>query len=375
MVQECFGEFIKKARKRSGLTQEQLAEGMTLLCGIEVQQQTISNWERSVNAPLDRLTFLNLARALAHFRGFDDLEDVNRMLAIAGQGALHEFEVEQFFRSLPASTAEQGSNGSRNGDAGGAKHEGARPQQPESGARGGEGSGGNAGGLTAPPGNSPASHPWYRRVIGGASRLREVLEKPPIYGMLAALLLATATVCATWVSPAAWTAPHQLVLIIIGLWTTTLLLIVPPRDLEQLDDDGPWKRLKLFRLSGAACGVTVLVGVLLLVEATLRLLFGNAPTTPVYLVLAPFLLAFAYAGGLDVQYWFNRRQGQHEVFSPRSALYVSLLMLAAQALVVLSLFLMYMQVGDLLWILLLLTAPGLMLWAAIRNSRRVEVPS
>ncbi|MGH2542038.1 MAG: hypothetical protein ACRDIB_04555, partial [Ardenticatenaceae bacterium] len=281
----------------------------------------------------------------------------------ADQGALHEAELAEWFRGLETAAGE--------------RQQITREQLP-AGTAGDQSTERVADGennLNPPDQRSMNEEqpdgPWHRRVVAGAARLQEVAAPPERYGTVGAIAIATWAIGSAWQLPGRWQLWFHALLLLLALWAGSLLLAWPPSH-EELRIRGtyPWRWLKLFRLSGTACGVFVAVGLLWWLEALVRVLFqATMAGWLVYMLLLPGVI-FAYAGGLDVQYWFYRRREENAAFYIRTAVQVTAMILVAQALFVAANHLMVPYLSGAFWHILLLTPAIMMLFFALRGGSR-----
>ncbi len=97
MERETFGILVRQARRRSRLTQSELAKRMMEQSGQYIHQQQISYWECGTHRPSDRDLLLLLCQVLVRSKGIETVEEVQKLLHVAQAGALHPAERLHWF--------------------------------------------------------------------------------------------------------------------------------------------------------------------------------------------------------------------------------------------------------------------------------------
>lgn len=104
-----FGCSLDEARRRSGLTQQMFADRITdALENGSVSQQAVAGWCYGHSLPGSRDKYLALCQVLFHNRGLQSMEEMNKLLGFAGEGALHGFEIRQWLPELTPATEKRG---------------------------------------------------------------------------------------------------------------------------------------------------------------------------------------------------------------------------------------------------------------------------
>lgn len=329
MASKDFGRRLDSARRRAGMTQGRLAEALGTASGEEVSQQKVSNWCRGENLPGDRATLVTLCRVLAAHGGFASRTEAETLLHAADQGALHPNEVIGFPPDWAMSTNGAGAEAS-NG------HGNALPPGANGAGRGqndatGDGDGAVGNGPTHASGSTDDGEPWYSRVVARVGVVQTALERPEIGGAAGAMIGSAVVVGAAWLLLGAAAGGAVLPAVALGaaLWGSTALITLLPAEVEPPFRSERWWRLKRYRLSGAAAGVMVQVGLLLCGEGLYRLLFGGSASPALLFPLAALGALFAYAGGAEVQRAFARGSAGDDFYMHASR-NVALMMLAAQ---------------------------------------------
>ncbi len=214
--------------------------------------------------------------------------------------------------------------------------------------------------------------PWYRRVVEALATFQDAWDEPDRYGTVGSVVVVAWLIATLWQQPDKWLRPEMGLLLTAGLWASTLGLTLVPSLIERGVTEYPVRWLKLYRLSGAACGVLVFVGTLWWGEGLWYVLFGSA--LPAWLLYGLALAggAFAYAAGLDIQYWFYHRRNEEEGREPfykRMATEVSAMVLIAQGLLIGCTFLLVEHLPGYHWHLLVI-APALLMVASALHGRQ-----
>ncbi|MDQ4076460.1 MAG: helix-turn-helix domain-containing protein [Chloroflexota bacterium] len=336
--QHDFGKLLKVAWRRSGLTQQELADQVGEVLGTVLTQQTVWNWINGRNLPGTRITLLALCQVLYRTGGISTLEEIDALFLAAEQGALHPSEREQWLpevsallsdenqRERPASQEER-DQGQLDSDPSAVDSdnsaEGVNTVEPEEE---------DVPGRGPEPGNPPESEPvpWYSQVVDGVGSTQSLLASPERQGMIGAVAFSAFLIGSTWRSPAN-SHNHLLWFVLLGivLWGSTAALALPPTA-EESNEGSSWQRHKLYRLSGTACGVFILGSALLWVEALWQLLVGAPLPRGLVFLIATLGAAFAYAAGAHVYRSFMNGPAEHRFYTRASA-QVSGMMLLGQA--------------------------------------------
>jgi transcriptional regulator with XRE-family HTH domain len=94
-----FGALLKRAQRRSGLTQSEVTDKVAALIGRRCAQQTFSYWCNGKRMP-QRVDLLPALHVLFEHGGLTNRGEINSLLEAGGYGALQESELKQWFRSL-----------------------------------------------------------------------------------------------------------------------------------------------------------------------------------------------------------------------------------------------------------------------------------
>jgi len=409
--QDSFGMALKAVRRRSGLTQPRLADKIVEVGGPMVSQQVISNWERNVNLPADRFTFMVLCKALYESNGLTSVEQINLLLEPAEQGALHRSEIAQWLPQLvqadliheseeisalmsspqeekkeeeeeqqeeeqqeeqeqeeentfSASERPQDRSGTV-GDWATERHATADsvPARPLAHS--------NRSPLARPPsippnfGGEDAHSPWEERIIHQLFYLQQKIRQH--LGAIGAVIIVMWLLGLFWRAREWWHEPLHAWQIILAFWLSNLLLIMLPSLIEQEAEHYPVVQLKLSRLSGAGSGLTIIAGFLLWMEALWHVIFESPLALWLLYPLIILGVASAYTAGVNVQFWFYQQRDSYESAYLRNTIMISISSFAAQALLVWSCYFLYTQLPDMLWHVLMLAPAVLMILVALRR--------
>ncbi|MCZ7572711.1 MAG: helix-turn-helix domain-containing protein [Ardenticatenaceae bacterium] len=358
-----FSQLLDRARRQSRLSQQELADRVADVTGTTVSQQRISQWCTGETRPRERTDSLALCRALYRAGGLRSLAEVNELLRAADEGALHQEELAGWLPELLDPPGGGRETEYKDDEVTGVgcepEAEKATLQQPGAGSSG-------PGGLAAPTKDSQDPKQWYTRVVEQVAHLLDAFKSPERHGMVGAIAVSTLLLGTAWQSPASLGGhPAQVILLAGSLWASTLLLALPPSPAERAVSGRPLWRRKLYRLSGAACAVFILAGLLLWAEALAHLLMSTPLPREVTFLLTALGAIFAYAGAAHVQQSFSQDPADQRFYT-QAAAQVSAMMIVAQGMLV-----GFLAVTHLFWsntvFLLVLVPAG---WMLLRSLRR-----
>jgi hypothetical protein len=322
-----------------------------------VSQQVISNWERNVNLPADRFTFMVLCKALYESNGLTSVEQMNELLEPAEQGALHRSEIAQWLPQLVQADLihESEEISALMSSPQEEKKEEEQEQEEE-----------NTFSASELAERGPLAHSlWEQRIIHQLFYLQQKIRQH--LGAIGAVIIVMWLLGIFWRAREWWHEPLDAWQITLALWLCNLLLIMLPSLIEQEAEHYPVVPLKLSRLSGAGSGLTIIAGFLLWMEALWHVMFGSALVLWLLYPLIMLGVTFAYAAGVNVQFWCYQQRHSYERAYLRNTIMISISSFAAQALLVWSCYFLYSQLPDILWHVLMLAPAVLMIIVALRR--------
>jgi hypothetical protein len=205
---------------------------------------------------------------------------------------------------------------------------------------------------------------WAQRFVEAVGQVIRPFEQAETRQATGVIILATLLLAAAWQPQDRWSGRWlEAALLILAQWISDLLLVWPPSGAEGETSGGERRWRKLFRLSGAAAGVMVAVGVLFFTGAFVQVIFGHPTARWLSFLILGAGVAFAYAGGLKVQ--AGAIHVQDQAFYRRASTQVTLFVLLAQALLPVFFVLAAPQIAT--GYLVVISAALALLWGLLRR--------